>query len=128
MFVEIENTFFNSVLSKDLSSIIQAIDLIEKEKGDISISILSDTLEISTRTLRNHFYKSVGCSPKDYITLVKLRWAVYQMSKSSDSLTVVSYDQNFSDQAHFTHTFNNIYGENPKKIREKLPSFRFLQF
>nr|WP_321413714.1 AraC family transcriptional regulator [uncultured Allomuricauda sp.] len=128
MFLEIENAFLNSVLSKDLVVIIQAIDLIEKEKGDISISSLSDTVGVSTRTLRNHFYKSVGCSPKDYITLVKLRWAVYQMNHSSDSLTTISYVQNFADQAHFTHTFKNIYGDNPRKIQQKLPSFRFLQF
>lgn len=128
MFTEVENVFLSSVLTKDLSIDIKAIDLIEEEKGNISISKLSENIGISTRTLRNHFYKSVGCSPKEYIILVKLRQSIYQMKYSPDSLTSVSYSQNFADQAHFTNTVKNIIGTHPKEIRKNLLNFRFLQF
>lgn len=128
MFTVVENIFLNSVLSKDLNLVIQSIDWVESEKGNISVSELSQKLNVSSRTLRNHFHKSVGCSPKDYIMLVKLRQSIYQMKYSSDSLTAVSYSQDFSDQAHFTKTVKNIIGNSPKEVREKLPNFRFLQF
>jgi len=128
MFFEIENIFLSSVLTKDLSVVIKAIDWIETEKGNISVSKLSENMNISTRTLRNHFYKTVGCSPKEYIMLVKLRQSIYQMKYSPDSLTSVSYSQNFADQAHFTNTVKNIIGTHPKEIRKNLSDFRFLQF
>ena len=128
MFAEVEHVFLKSVLTKDLSCVIRAIDLIEEEKGNISISALAENTGVSTRTLRNHFYKSVGCSPKEYIMLVKLRQSIHQMKYSSSSLTSVSYSQNFADQAHFTHTVKNIIGSHPKEIKKKLPDFRFLQF
>lgn len=128
MFAEVENIFLSSVLTKDVGIVIKAIDLIEEEKGNISISKLSENTGVTTRTLRNHFYKSVGCSPKEYIMLVKLRQSIYQMKYSHDSLTSVSYSQNFADQAHFTNTVKNIFGTHPKEIKKNLPNFRFLQF
>lgn len=128
LFIEVENIFLKTVLTKDLSTITAAINSIEMEKGEISIAELSNKLQISNRTLRNHFYKSIGCSPKEYIHLVKLKQAVFQMKSSTDSLTSVSYDQNFSDQAHFTNTFKNITGSSPKNIRKNILDFRFLQF
>lgn len=128
MFVEVENIFLSTLLVKNLNSITEAVHLIESEKGDISLSKLSDTIGVTSRTLRNHFYKSIGCSPKEYIHLVKLKQAVYQMKYSTDPLTSVSYSQNYTDQAHFTNTFKSITGNSPKKIREKMADYRFLQF
>ncbi len=128
MFIEVENIFLKTLLTKDLDLITEAIDFIELNMGDLSVSELSEHLNLSNRTLRNHFYKSIGCSPKEYLHLVKLRQSVFQMKNSDDSLTAVSYDQHYADQAHFTNTVKNITGVPPKKIRENLPDFRFLQF
>lgn len=128
MFIEVENIFLRSILAKDLNVIIEAINIIDSQKGAISIATLSDKIGVSSRTLRNHFYKSIGCSPKEYIHLVKLKQSIFQMKYSSDSLTSISYTQNYADQAHFTNTFKNITGSTPKEIREKIPDFRFLQF
>ncbi len=128
MFMILEQFFLDHILLRNLELITGAIDLIELNKGDISITELSDKLCVSVRTLRNHFYRSVGCSPKDYLLLVKLRQSIYQMKYSEDSLTSVSYQQHFADQAHFTHTMKNLLGSPPKLIRQKIPHFRFLQF
>lgn len=128
MFVEVENIFLRTILAKDLSIITEAVQIIESQKGEIPLSTLSDKIGISNRTLRNHFYRSIGCSPKEYMHLVKLKQSVYQMKYSTDSLTSVSYEQNYADQAHFTNSVKNITGISPKNIRKKIPDFRFLQF
>lgn len=128
MFVEVENIFLNTLLAKDLNRITEAIDTVEFHKGDISVSALSNRIGVTDRTLRNHFYKSIGCSPKEYIHLVKLRQSIFQMKYSAESLTSISYLQNYADQAHFTNTVKNVTGVPPKIIREKIPDFRFLQF
>ncbi len=128
MFDEVEVTFLNTLLTKDLSTIIKAVELIEKNNGDIEISEISKNLGVSNRTLRNHFYRNVGCSPKEYIHLVKLKKIVIQMKNSDDLLTSISYSQNYSDQAHFTNSVKNLTGLPPKEIRKRIPDFRFLQF
>lgn len=128
MFEEVESAFLDSLLTKDLSTIIQAIELIEKNNGNIEISEISKKIGITNRTLRNHFYKNIGCSPKEYIHLLKLKQSVFEMKNSADSLTSITYSQNYSDQSHFTNSVKNITGFSPKEIRKKIPDFRFLQF
>lgn len=128
MFIETERFFLKSALKKDLTILINAVQIIEKTKGNISIAKLAKKTKTTSRTLRNHFYKVIGCSPKEYILLVKLQQSIFQMKNSVDSLTSISYAQNFSDQAHFTKTVKSIIGVPPKEIRKEIPNFRFLQF
>ena len=128
MFKEVESAFLDTILTKDLSTIIKAVELIEMNNGNIEISEVSRNLGVSNRTLRNHFYRNIGCSPKEYIHLLKLKQIVHHMKNSDDLLTSISYSQNYADQAHFTNSLKNITGFSPKEIRKKIPDFRFLQF
>lgn len=128
MFKEVENIFLETILTKDLNTIITAIDVIEKSTGNIEISEISKKIGVSDRTLRNHFYKNIGCSPKEYIHLLKLKQSISQMKNTDDSLTTITYSQYYSDQAHFTNSVKKITGFSPKEIQKKIPDFRFLQF
>jgi AraC-like DNA-binding protein len=128
MFDIVEKTFLDNVLVRDLSLISKAIEQVEKSKGDIQIKALSEKISVSERTIRNHFYEYVGCSPKEYIRLVKLRQVAYQMKYSKNSLTDIAYDNNYADQAHFIHDVKNFTGMSPKQLKKEIPGFRFLQF
>lgn len=128
MFAEVEKIFLKTLLQRDLSALIKAVETVEAQSGAITIARLAQEVGVSTRTLRNYFYKYIGCAPKEYLHLVKLKQAIYQMKNSADTLTGVGYDQQYADQAHFTNTVKNITGSSPKKIKEQLPDFRFLQF
>ena len=118
----------DTVLTRDLDLVSQAVALIDQSRGAILISEIARALRISDRTLRNHFNQYVGCSPKEYTQLVKLKQAAYQMYYSDDSLTTISHDGQFADQAHFINTLKSVVGKSPKKIRQDMPHFRFLQF
>lgn len=128
LFETVENVFKSSLLKKKSPLIIAVANKIDACRGNVSVREIADKHNVSTRTVRNHFYKYVGCSPKDYIHLVRLKQAVFNMKNSEDSLTALSYEQEFSDQAHFTHTIKNITGFPPKNIKKNIPDFRFLQF
>ena len=127
MFDEVERAFLDTILNKDLSTIIKAVELIEMRNGDIEVAEVSRSVGVSNRTLRNHFYRNVGCSTKEYIHLSKLKKIVHQMRSSEDMLISISYSQNYYSQSHFTNSMKNITGLSPKEIRKKLPDFRFLQ-
>lgn len=128
MFNAMENVFLENILTRDLTLITKAIDLIELNCGHIEIAELSKQLEVSDRTLRNHFYEYIGCSPKEYFRVVKMKQITYQMRNSENSLTQIAHDNNYFDQAHFNHEFKDITGQSPKNIRKEIPNFRFLQF
>jgi AraC-like DNA-binding protein len=128
MFKEVEKVFLDNILVRDLSLVTKATELIEKSAGTIQLTELSNQLDVSDRTIRNQFYDHIGCSPKEYIRLVKLKQVAYQMRNSNDSLTSIAYDNNYFDQAHFIHELKNITGKSPNQLRKELPNFRFLQF
>lgn len=128
MFDEVEKVFLENILIRDLSLITNAVELIENSEGQIEVAELSRQLGVSERTLRNHFYDHIGCSPKEYLRIVKLKRIVYQMKHSKDLLTRIAYDNDYFDQAHFIKEIKNITGHPPNKLRKEISDFRFLQF
>ena len=128
MFNEVENVFLNNVLVRDLSLIARALEIIEETPGSITMTAISTQLGITDRTLRNQFYEHVGCSPKEYLRLVKMKQVAYQLKNSANPLTAVAHDNNFFDQAHFNHEIKSLTGKSPKELKKDIPTFRFLQF
>lgn len=128
MFDEIETVFLDNILIRDLSLITEAIELIETNSGHIEIKELSKRLGVTDRTIRNHFYDYIGCSPKEYFRIVKMKQIAYQLKHSENSLTHIAYDNNYFDQAHFIHEVKDITGKSPNELRKEISNFRFLQF
>ena len=128
MFNEVEKIFLDTLLVKDLSIITSAVKLIDESRGDIRIIEIADKLNISDKTLRLHFDNHVGCSPKEYVRLVKLKQVAWQMQHTDSSLSSIAHDNKYFDQAHFIHEVKNITGKGPKQLKKEMPNFRFLQF
>lgn len=128
MFTMIEELFLSKVEPRDSSIIENAMKCIEKKSGNVDVTTLSEHLGISDRTLRNHFYQYIGCSPKNYMRIVKLVKTVYQMRYAEGLLTEVAYSNNYFDQAHFINEIQDLTGYSPGKLRKEILSFRFLQF
>lgn len=128
IFAETEKVFLDNLLDPDLTLIRKAVDLIEDPDGPTEVSHLSEQLGTTVRTLRNHFYRSVGCSPKEYIKIVKLKRVFNQLAHDKHSLTRIAYDNQYFDQAHFIKELKGITGYTPSQLRKELPYFRFLQF
>lgn len=128
MFDEVETVFLDHILHRNLSHITRAIELIELNAAHLEVKELANQLDVSERTLRNYFHTYIGCSPKDYLRIVKLRQIAFQLTHSEDSLTNMAYDHHYFDQAHFIREVKNLTGHSPKQLRKEIPGFRFLQF
>ena len=128
MFEEVEKIFLDNILPRDLSLITQAVALIDENAGNISMAALAEKLGVSDRTIRTHFDNYMGCTPKEYRRLVKIKQVAYQLKSSENSLTSIAYDNHYFDQAHFIHDIKDISGRSPKELRKEMPNFRFLQF
>ncbi len=124
----LENLLLENLQTKDLHIIIKASEMIEQSRGTVKIAEIAKELNISTRTLRNHFYQHIGCSPKEYIQVVKLHKSVGEIKTQQDNLTAISYDNGYFDQAHFIKSIKNITGKTPKILRQENSAFRFIQF
>lgn len=95
--------------------VLAALALIHKAKGNIRISELMDELHISQSPLEKRFRQVVGTSPKKFASIVRMKNAVEQYNPKS-SLTELSHEAGFYDQAHFIKEFKTFTGETPEKF------------
>jgi AraC-like DNA-binding protein len=95
--------------------VLAALALIHKSKGNIRIKELMDQLHISQSPLEKRFRQSVGTSPKKFASIVRLKNTI-QNYNTNASLTELSYEAGFYDQAHFIKEFKNFAGETPEKF------------
>lgn len=93
--------------------VLAALALIHKSKGTIRITELMEQLHISQSPLEKRFRQAVGTSPKKFASIVRLKHAIHRYS-STHSLTELSYEMGFYDQAHFIKEFKNFTGDTPE--------------
>ena len=93
--------------------VLAALALIHKSKGSIRIKELAEQLHTSQSPLEKRFRQTVGTSPKKFASIVRLKYAI-QMRSSSTSLTALSYELGFYDQAHFIKEFKTVTGDTPE--------------
>ena len=92
--------------------VLAALALIHKSRGTIRITELMEQLHVSQSPLEKRFRQAVGTSPKKFTSIVRLKYIIQEQAKSH-SLTALSYELGFYDQAHFIKEFKNFTGENP---------------
>jgi AraC-like DNA-binding protein len=93
--------------------VLAALSLIHKSRGNIRIKELSEQLHTSQSPLEKRFRSKVGISPKKFASIVRLKNAIMKYSSGS-SLTGLSYEAGFYDQAHFIKEFKAFTGETPE--------------
>lgn len=93
--------------------VLAALALIHKSKGMIRITELMEQLHTSQSPLEKRFRQAVGTSPKKFASIVRLKHAI-QRHSSTHSLTELSYEMGFYDQAHFIKEFKTFTGDTPE--------------
>lgn len=104
---------------KEDKLIIEAVKLIYQSDGLIKIKELIEKLYISQSPFEKRFRHLVGTSPKKFASIIRFH-AVMQNIKQAKSLTELSYEYNFFDQAHFIKDFKNYTGEAPENFKRLL--------
>lgn len=92
--------------------ILNAVRLIQQHAGQIKIKQLAELLNISQSQLEKRFRKTVGCPPKKFASITRLRTLLY--SQNAASLTQRGLDAGYFDQAHFIKDFKSFTGQNPE--------------
>lgn len=92
-------------------------DFIEENYlGNIMISDLSKTCDMSEYSLIRQFENSLGLSPHKYITNLRINYAK-NLLKGNKSLSEIALESAFYDQSHFIKCFKEYTGVTPKKYR-----------
>jgi AraC family transcriptional regulator len=63
------------------------------------------------------FRRTLGCTFREYLTLIRIRRATDLLKQSSACITEIAFACGFSDHAHFTRTFKRATGLTPTAYR-----------
>jgi len=119
--IQIVERFLLSQL-KDIQTdkmIMEAVKIIYQTKGTIRIKELNKRLFISQSPFEKRFRKLVGATPKKFASIVRFN-AVLDHLGNARSLTDISYDNNYFDQAHFIKDFKQYTGDTPENFKRFL--------
>jgi AraC-like DNA-binding protein len=104
-----------AVRHQDDALITHAVGQIRDRNGIVRIKDLASELCISQDPFEKRFRAKVGCSPKQYATIVRLRNLIMNFSAGTP-LTASSYAAGYFDQSHFIKDFKQFTGQSPKEF------------
>lgn len=114
----IEHWLLKRIIRKpgELLLVQACIDQSDRENGQLSVKQLSGQFSVSERTIERAFDVMVGISPKKYGRVIRLQHYL-KLRKLNPALTLtsLSYDAGYYDQAHFIHEFSSLTGLTPKQ-------------
>lgn len=94
-----------------------SIQLILDSNGTITVSEITEKLNVSERSLQRLFKMEAGISPKKFSKIIQFQASLDQLSKEEYSnLSQVAYEKGFADQSHFIRMFKQYTGNTPSSF------------
>lgn len=87
----------------------------ERIEENILVKDIADTFFYSEKHIRTLFKNTLGTSPKQYITKVKLENICQLMITTDSSLQSLAEKYSFSSVSHLINAFKKFYGTTPSK-------------
>ncbi|MDI2595055.1 AraC family transcriptional regulator [Pseudomonas sp. N3-W] len=87
--------------------------ILERLGGTVEVSELAQACALSRSHFSRAFKCSTGLSPQDWIRQQRIARAKQLIQTTDLSLTQISLECGFCDQAHFCHIFTRSEGINP---------------
>jgi AraC-like DNA-binding protein len=103
------------------------IEQLHRQNGNMNLQSLERKLGITNRHLERLFRNRVGLTPKELSKIIRLNHAFSCIEKNpAMSLTSLSYESGYYDQAHFSKDFKKIAGVSPSKLIAQTSSELFV--
>lgn len=123
----LEQFLVDQFKSKPKSPVSIALDLIRKTEGCVDVKTLAGKTGLSLSRFRDRFKEEVGLSPKVYTRVVRIHSIAQKLRQSNSlSLTELTYQYGYFDQAHFIHDFKKVMGKSPLKYMKEQAFFTII--
>lgn len=110
------NILKNRVLKSNFERINNSIFRINQSKGLVSIDDLASDACYSRKQFERIFSNLIGTSPKQFLKIIRFQNAIDIKAKDQSlSLTNLTYQCGYYDQAHMTNDFQKLSGMSPKQ-------------
>lgn len=119
--LELLDDFFGKMLQDFKAPVLEkAIELLMNRKGNIDLSELEILLDTNRRSILRYFKLHLGCSFRDFKTVLKFRIALKQGVLGTKKLSDLAYDSNYFDQSDLIKGFKSKSNETPGKLLKKI--------
>ena len=109
----------NTNKSKQSAALI-AKDFIEANYSQaINLKLLSQLSYVSPQHLIRQFKALMGCSPHQYLMMVRIQVAAGNLIERDNSIRQISEEVGFNEGHSFIYTFKKLIGITPTEYREK---------
>ena len=110
----------DSVEETSLTRIGDALEYMNTHyKQPIAIDALAKKACMSRRNFFIHFKNTAGCTPLQYLTLIRINRATELLLYTEMQISDIAVRCGFSDSNYFCRTFHNQTGESPQQYRLK---------
>lgn len=94
----------------------RAVNIIVRQKGNVTIEHLADQVNVSRQFLSRQFSERIGISPKHFARIVRFN-ALHRFlaSQPKTRLVDVTYNFGYFDQSHFIKDFIEFMGMSPSE-------------
>ena len=117
----LDQFFLYRLIDRRYETITSITQSIESKQGLISVDHVADQHNVSLRTLERIFSKTVGISPKEFISIIRFQHAAKKLrqAKSELNLLQIATDMGYYDHSHFTREFKRYSGLAPSELIPK---------
>lgn len=94
--------------------------IINNYMNDVSVEQLAKLCHMSTSHFRRLFKQILGCSPKDYLQIIRIERACALLFNAEYSVTEISMQVGYSLPSSFCRQFKRIHHMSPSQWRQKI--------
>lgn len=106
----------------------EAVSLIRKRNGNISVGELCANLGVNQRSMRRDFNHFTGISPKEYSRIYRLNQLhLYLMYSQGIDIQDLVYRFGYFDQSHLINDFKSYAGYSPAALGNNIVLSHFLE-
>ena len=102
---------------EDMIKILEYID--KNISLPLSNELLAKKSGYSTSYFRNIFIKTIGVSPMQYVTQVRMEKAVEMLESDYGTITNLAFSLGYENIYHFSNVFKKYYGMSPLQYKKK---------
>lgn len=89
-------------------------------QNGVSLSALADQMYVSKSTLSRFFKKQTGTYFAEYVSQIRLNYAINELLYSEKNITKIAMDCGFSNSSVFDKAFRENYGISPSEYRNTM--------
>jgi AraC-like DNA-binding protein len=96
----------------------EAIRLIYRHRGCISVKKICENLRINERYLQREFRAKLGVAPSNYLKVIRFNniFTELSLAKERQNLETLALLYNYYDLSHFNKEYKNYFGLAPSKF------------